>query len=61
MSHRPPAAKTPEGEAQRPAAKKVWERPRILSREPLEGVAVVCSGATAKSDPGFCSIGPITS
>ncbi len=39
-----------------------WERPRILSREPLEAVAAVCSPAgVAKGNPGLCPQGPISS
>jgi hypothetical protein len=39
-----------------------WERPRILSREPLEAVAAVCSPrGVAKSNPGLCPSGPISS
>ncbi|MEA2602880.1 MAG: hypothetical protein QOF89_3872 [Acidobacteriota bacterium] len=39
-----------------------YERPRILSREPLEAVAAVCSPAgVAKSNPGLCPSGPISS
>jgi len=46
----------------RGTAKRPWERPRILSREPLEAVAAVCAPAPpAKSNPGFCPSGPISS
>jgi hypothetical protein len=39
-----------------------WERPRILSREPLEAVAAVCAPAgVAKGNPGVCPQGPISS
>jgi hypothetical protein len=48
-----------------PAAGKTrrpYERPQILSREPLEAVAAVCSPAPpAKSNPGTCPSGPISS
>jgi hypothetical protein len=41
---------------------KPYERPRILSREPLEAVAAVCAPAPpAKSNPGVCPSGPISS
>jgi len=41
---------------------KPYERPRILSREPLEAVAAVCAPAPpAKSNPGLCPSGPISS
>jgi hypothetical protein len=50
-----PAAPIPEG-------KKPYEAPRILSREPLEGVAAVCSPSPpAKANPGQCPLGPISS
>jgi len=39
-----------------------YERPRILSREPLEAVAAVCSPpGVAKGNPGVCPSGPISS
>ncbi len=42
--------------------RRPYERPRILSREPLEAVAAVCSPAgVAKSNPGLCPSGPISS
>lgn len=43
-----------------PVAKKPYEAPRILSREPLEAVAAVCS-PPGKSNPGTCPSGPISS
>jgi len=43
-------------------AKRPYEPPRILSREPLEAVAAVCSPAPpAKANPGVCPSGPIAS
>ena len=46
----------------RSAGRKIYERPRILSREPLEAVAAVCAPAPpAKSNPGVCPSGPISS
>ncbi len=40
----------------------IYERPRILSREPLEAVAAVCAPAgVAKGNPGLCPSGPISS
>ena len=43
-------------------AGRPYERPRILSREPLEAVAAVCSPpGVAKSNPGLCPSGPISS
>ena len=42
--------------------KKPYEAPRVLSREPLEAVAAVCSPAPpAKANPGACPSGPISS
>jgi hypothetical protein len=41
---------------------KPYERPRILSREPLEAVAAVCAPSPpAKANPVQCSQGPISS
>jgi hypothetical protein len=49
-------------ELQPPAAKRDYEAPRILSREPLEAVAAACAPAPpAKVNPGACPIGPISS
>ncbi|HEX9944550.1 MAG TPA: hypothetical protein VGG03_21270 [Thermoanaerobaculia bacterium] len=45
-----------------PRPKRPYERPCILSREPLEAVAAVCAPAPpAKSNPGLCPSGPISS
>lgn len=44
------------------SSKRPYERPRILSREPLEAVAAVCAPAPpAKGNPGACPSGPISS
>jgi hypothetical protein len=44
------------------APRRPYEPPRILSREPLEAVAAVCSPAPpAKGNPGACPSGPIAS
>jgi hypothetical protein len=40
--------------------RKPYTPPRILSREPLEAVAGVCTG-TGKSSRTNCPIGPISS
>ena len=40
--------------------KKPYDPPRILSREPLEAVAAVCS-PPGKANPGLCPSGPISS
>lgn len=43
-------------------SRRSYERPRILSREPLEGVAVVCQPAPpAKGNIAQCPQGPISS
>ena len=43
-------------------SKRRYEAPRILYREPLEAMAAVCAPAPpAKSNPGFCPQGPISS
>jgi hypothetical protein len=43
-------------------AKRAWEKPRILSREPLEAVAAVCAPSPpSKGNPGLCPSGPISS
>jgi hypothetical protein len=48
----------PAGDAARPP----YEPPRILWREPLEAAAAVCAPAPpAKSNPGLCPQGPISS
>lgn len=42
--------------------KKAYEPPRVLSREPLEAIAVGCSPSPpAKGNPGVCPTGPISS
>jgi hypothetical protein len=53
--HRPQTEPTPE------AKKKPYEAPRILSREPLEAVAAVCSGGVAKINAVACPNGQISS
>jgi len=42
-------------------SKRSYTTPKILSREHLEALAVVCSGPTAKGDPGSCPSGPLAS
>jgi hypothetical protein len=61
MRSEPPKSPTPAAAAgARP--KRPWERPRILSREPLEAVAAVCAPSPpAKGNPGLCPSGPISS
>lgn len=41
--------------------KKTYSKPQTLSKEPLEAMAVVCSGGGSKANPGVCPSGPITS
>jgi hypothetical protein len=44
------------------AGKSPYEPPRVLSREPLEAVAAICSPSPpAKANPGACPQGPIAS
>jgi len=51
-----------ESQADSAHAVHTYEKPRILSREPLEAVAAVCAPAgVAKSNPGLCPSGPISS
>lgn len=47
------------GEPKSPG-RRPYEPPRILWREPLEAVAVVCS-PPGKADVTSCPLGPITS
>jgi hypothetical protein len=43
-------------------ARRRYEPPRVLHREPLESIAAVCAPAPpAKTNPGFCPQGPISS
>jgi len=52
----------PGKENERPSLRRRYERPRILSREPLEAVAAVCAPTPpAKGNPGVCPTGPISS
>lgn len=56
MSEKPQSDQRP----QRPE-KKRYEKPRILTREPLEAVAAICTGGTSKSNVVECKFGPISS
>jgi len=48
--------------AKQERARKRYETPRILSREPLEVMAAVCAPTPpSKSNPGLCPRGPINS
>ena len=45
-----------------PGGTSPYEAPRILSREPLEGVAAVCTGPPSpKASLATCPQGPISS
>jgi hypothetical protein len=66
--HRPLPPTAPAAGPAAPAAaraggpRKPWQRPRILSREPLEAIATVCAPSPpAKGNPGTCPEGPISS
>jgi len=49
-------------EQARESVKRRYTPPRILYREPLEAMAAVCAPTPpAKSNPGFCPQGPISS
>lgn len=51
-----------EAETGEEPGRRRYERPRILSREPLEAVAAVCAPTPpAKGNPGMCPTGPISS
>ena len=42
--------------------KNSYEKPRVVYRAPLEAMAVVCAPSPpAKSNPGVCPSGPISS
>jgi hypothetical protein len=42
--------------------KKAYEKPQVVYRAPLEAMAAVCAPSPpAKSNPGFCPQGPISS
>jgi len=54
----------PEGPTAREhdSPRRAYTPPRILYREPLEAMASVCAPSPpAKSNPGFCPQGPISS
>jgi len=56
----PGSASTSRGEGE-PMARRAYTPPRIY-REPLEAMAAVCAPTPpAKSNPGFCPQGPISS
>ncbi len=42
-------------------ARRPYEPPRIVYREPLEAVATACTASTSKGNPGACPIGPVSS
>jgi len=52
----------PDEEQTQDSVKRRYMAPRILYREPLEAMAAVCAPSPpAKSNPGFCPQGPISS
>jgi len=54
MSAAPEAPETP--------ARRPYEAPRILFREPLEAMAAICTPhPPAKANKGLCPMGPISS
>jgi hypothetical protein len=54
------APETPETSAT--SARRPYEAPRILFREPLEAMAAICSPhPPAKANKGLCPMGPISS
>lgn len=58
-----PATQRPQGTKPRQGAKKPYQAPRIVSREPLEVVAALCAGFNAKGAPPQCGLlgGPLLS
>jgi hypothetical protein len=45
-----------------PTARRPYQPPRILFREPLEAMAAICSPhPPAKNNKGVCPMGPISS
>jgi hypothetical protein len=58
---REPPANPPTGEEGAPG-RRPYEPPRILSREPLEAVAALCTPVPpAKANLGQCPQGPVSS
>lgn len=50
-------SETPEN-----GARRLYQAPRILFREPLEAMAAICSPhPPAKANKGLCPLGPISS
>ena len=49
-------------ENEEPVGRKPYSPPRILSREPLEAMAAICSPTPpAKANAGACPLGPVNS
>jgi hypothetical protein len=45
-----------------PGARRPYQAPRILFREPLEAMAAICAPSPpAKANKGLCPMGPISS
>ena len=62
----PALARTPRApetsETSATSARRPYEAPRILFREPLEAMAAICSPhPPAKANKGLCPLGPISS
>jgi len=56
----PTTSETPETSAT--TARRPYQAPRILFREPLEAMAAICSPhPPAKANKGLCPLGPISS
>jgi hypothetical protein len=56
------SASSGDGAIKNKVEKKAYERPQILYRAPLEAMAAVCAPSPpAKSNPGVCPSGPISS
>ena len=47
----------PRGDELESRRRRPYEKPRITFREPLEGVAAVCSPPNGKANPIDCVIG----
>ena len=56
------AAAAPAAQATGAAARRPYQAPRVVFREPLEAMASICSPhPPAKGNKGVCPMGPISS
>jgi hypothetical protein len=55
------AERHPQQENDSTPARKPYSPPRILSREPLEAMALICRSASSKANSGACPRGPVNS